>query len=196
MKTAVLPRFQVGASASALAPTTARRPRPSTALSLLARAVLVQVILAGCAEPNQDGYSREDGVASRPDASSPLHLRLEIDPVVRASEAVPMRLVLENRGDEPVDVELTGRPPAFDFRVLTGTGKEVWRRLDGVAISLILQPVTLEPGETLDFIHRWDQQDQVGRPVPPGSYRAQAILPVVEPHDGWRTELVEFRIIP
>ncbi len=107
-----------------------------------------------------------------------------------------MTLVLENRGSRTVQVELTGRPPAFDFRVLTETGTEVWRRLDGVAISLILQPATVGPGETLEFTEHWDQRDQSGRPVGPGSYRAQAILPLVEPTEGWGTEFVDFRIVP
>jgi hypothetical protein len=165
-------------------------------MGILGRIVLIQLILAGCADPDREGPSREEGSGSSPDAFSPLHLRLEMAPVVRTSEAVPMTLVLENRGSRTVQLELTGRPPAFDFRVLTETGTELWRRLDGVAISLVLHPATLGPGETLEFTEHWHQRDQRRRPVPVGSYRAQAILPVVEPTEGWGTEFVEFRIVP
>lgn len=105
-----------------------------------------------------------------------------------------MRLVLENRGDTPVEVELTGRPIAFDLVVLATDGSEVWRRLEGVAVDLILQPRTLGPGEALDFTDTWPQHDDQGRQVSPGTYRVQGILPVVDVTGGWGTELHDLTI--
>lgn len=154
----------------------------------LARRILTILVLASCGGPeNADdpGLVSQQAVA----APSPLHLRLEVPGQVDAQQPVPMRLVLENRGDDPIEVELQGSPIAFDLVAFAADGSEVWRRLEGVAVDLILQPRTLGPGESLEFTDTWTQRDNRGRQVSPGTYRVQGILPVVDVPDGWGTEL-------
>lgn len=65
-------------------------------------------------------------------------------------------------------------------------GAEVWSRLEGVAVSDILQSRTLAPGETIEFTESWEQRGNDGRRVRPGTYRVRGILPVVP--DGWATD--------
>ena len=172
----------------------ARAPAPRSGRRHVARrrpllpALLLAVLAAGCGGPGggSDGNAFEP--PSRAEAPMPLELRLEIPERVRPGEPVPMRLVLANRGDAPVEVELGGSPIAFDLVVTAPDGAEVWRRLRGRPVEAILQLRTVEPGGEIDFADRWDQRDDRGRPVEPGSYRVHGVLPVPGSPEGWWTE--------
>lgn len=83
---------------------------------------------------------------------------------------VTLELTLRNAGSQAVSLTLGGRPVAFDLTVSTPDGRVVWRRLHDQVVLAILQTRTLAVGETLSFRDDWDQRDNAGRPVPPGSY--------------------------
>jgi hypothetical protein len=70
-----------------------------------------------------------------------------------------------------------GGPRAIDLVVHDAVGRIVWRRLAGTTLLMVLGIRELAPGESLEFADVWPQQDQSGRPVPPGSYRLAGIVP-------------------
>src|SRR5690606_18661121 len=80
-------------------------------------------------------------------AQPPLQWRLELPPRVRAGEPVPLRLVLENHGFHPEEVDMSGETLAFDAVVFSLDGFEVWSRLEMSFMPQILQTRTLGPGE-------------------------------------------------
>lgn len=151
----------------------------------LAESMLVMLAFFGCAR-SDDAPDRAPLISAPAQARGSLGLRLEAPAEVRSGEPVTLRLVLENRGDEPAEVELGGDPVAFDFVITADDGAEVWSRLEGVAVSDILQSRTLAPGETIEFTESWEQRGNDGRRVRPGTYRVRGILPVVP--DGWATD--------
>ena len=106
-----------------------------------------------------------------------LVLRIELAPLAAAGARVPFALCIENRGPEPVQLGLTGRPIAFDVIVTAADGSEVWRRLRGQAIPAVLQLRLLDPGEAMRLAGDWDQRDGAGRPVAPGDYLVRAAVP-------------------
>jgi hypothetical protein len=97
---------------------------------------------------------------------------------VQAGDTVEIVLRIRNDGERPMDVELSGRPVGFDVVIAGPDGKEVWRRLSQGAVGAALMLLTLQPGEARDFPVRWPQHDSAGRPVAPGRYIIQGILPM------------------
>jgi hypothetical protein len=108
---------------------------------------------------------------------SDVHLHLLVPARVHQGEPVRFTLRIVNAGDRPATVYLQGRPPAFDLVVHDAVGRIVWRRLAGTTLLMVLGIRELAPGESLEFADVWPQQDQSGRPVPPGSYRLAGIVP-------------------
>ena len=45
----------------------------------------------------------------------------------------------------------------------------------------VLDSDTLEPGEELEFIGEWEQVDNRGEPVPPGTYLVRGVLDMEPP---------------
>jgi hypothetical protein len=108
-------------------------------------------------------------------ADSPT-VTLEVPPVVRAGEAVPLTLRVTNPGDRPLTLHLRGRPIAFDLVVRDEDGSVVWRRLEGAMIAMVLQVRTLAPGEMLVLEDTWRHQTTRGTAVRPGDYTVTAAL--------------------
>lgn len=144
------------------------------------------------------GRDRDRGGSAPPGggAPPPLHLRLEAPTRVRSGEPVTVRLVLANRGDRPIEVELGGSPIAFDIALAASDGSEVWRRLEGVAVPAVLQPRTLGPGEEMELADVWRQRDGRGERVRPGMYYVRGVLPVAGVAGGWRTDVHMLTILP
>jgi hypothetical protein len=109
-----------------------------------------------------------------------LTLTLVAPDVVRSGTPVLFELRLRNAGEATVHLAVPGRPPAFDLVVTDGTGRVVWRRLEGAVIAMALQLVSLAPGEELVLQDTWDLRDSEGRPVPPGRYGLTGVLPAEE----------------
>jgi len=107
-------------------------------------------------------------------------VELEVPTSVGTGKPVPMRLRVRTEGADPKPIGLTGRPIAFDLVVKSADGREVWRRLHGVSISMILQIALLRPGEVLNFTDTWNQRDNHGEVVPPGRYYVHGVLPTDE----------------
>jgi Intracellular proteinase inhibitor len=90
---------------------------------------------------------------------------------------VSITLRLRNDGTGPIDLELPGRPVAFDITIFRPDGTQVWRRLARGVVGSALMLVRLAPGEIRDFTVGWDQVDNAGRPVGPGRYTVRGVLP-------------------
>ncbi len=98
----------------------------------------------------------------------PLRLTLEAPKEVQASESVPLKLKIENTSDKVLHLEVGYAP--HDFIVTTSDGTEIWRWSYGKVSPLITQLLTLQPGEAKEYTETWDQLDNEGYPVLPGTY--------------------------
>ena len=108
---------------------------------------------------------------------------LEVAPQASYGETVEIKLILRNVSDEPVRLVLGGRPP-FDFEVSTPGGEQVWHWKCAKITHQPLDSKTLEPGEELEFVGEWEQVDNRGEPVPPGTYLMRGVLNVGRPNAG------------
>jgi len=104
-------------------------------------------------------------------------LQLSLPNESRVGSAVPLVLALRNTTALPLELGLQGRTIVFDVIVTGPSGSEIWSRLHGQFLPAILQLRVLQPGEVLELSDHWDQRDNAGRPVPPGSYQVQGVLP-------------------
>ena len=103
-----------------------------------------------------------------------------------------MKLTLRNVSDGTVNLVLGGRPP-YDFEVSTPDGEQVWHWKCGKIINQPLDGKTLEPGEELEFVGEWEQVDNRGEPVPPGTYLVRAVLNL-DPPEKLVTEARELQV--
>ena len=104
-------------------------------------------------------------------------LALEVPPLVRQGDVVPITLHVTHPGPDALELYLTGRAATMDVEVARADdGAVVWRRLAGAVLQQILQLRVLWPGERFDLHASWDQRDANGAPVPAGDYRVRAFL--------------------
>jgi hypothetical protein len=89
---------------------------------------------------------------------------------VSAGAAISIIMCIENTSTEPLELYLHGREPTYDFIVTSGDGDIVWRRLEGQTVQAILRVEVLAPGQALELGDRWNQRDNSGKRVAPGSY--------------------------
>jgi hypothetical protein len=102
-----------------------------------------------------------------------------------------MELVVRNVSDRPVYLGTGDSASTFDFVVTHEDGTEVWNRLHGQIIPLILIERVLKPGQTIRFRDIWDQRSNRGRRVRPGTYSVHGALSTNEAHDlGTRHKLL------
>ena len=95
-------------------------------------------------------------------------------------DTVSMKLKLRNTRHEPVQFSMGGRP-AHDFVITTADGEEVWNWQCAKIILFPLDRKILEPGEELEFTGEWEQVDNRGKPVPPGTYLIRGVLKMESP---------------
>jgi intracellular proteinase inhibitor BsuPI len=126
---------------------------------------------------------------------SGVRLRLLTPAQVRQGEPLRFTLRIENAGRRPATVYLQGRPPAFDVTVHDASGREVWRRLEGAVVAMVLGVRELAPEESFELEGLWPQTDAGGAQVAAGRYRLTGLLPG-EP--GWdlRSPSVDVDILP
>lgn len=104
----------------------------------------------------------------------PLRLLLDVPRRVPLGHPLVVTGTLTNEGGEPVNVGV-GESLALDVVVTRPDGSEVWRR--GREAALPAGPErTLRPGEVLATGLAWDQRDDEGQRVPPGTYYVRGYL--------------------
>lgn len=108
-----------------------------------------------------------------------VHPSLEVPSEVRFGETVPLKLRVKNTSNRPVQLYLGGRPP-HDFVATTLEGAQIWYWRCGIIVQAILDSKILKPGEELEFTAAWEQVweqvDNNGDPVPPGTYWVRGVL--------------------
>lgn len=128
-----------------------------------------------------------------------LALWLKVPAEVQAGETVPLKLKVKNTGKCTFKLSLGGLP-AYDFVVTKLDGTEVWRWLYGQPIRLAIVEKILQPSEELAFRANWNQRDNDGNPVPPGTYFVQGVLTVLPdgkvPSQQLKTERERLIILP
>lgn len=103
---------------------------------------------------------------------------------VRRGEPVSITIRITNQSTEPAPIEFTGRPIAFDILIDDASGRRIWQRLSDDVVGMVLQVRILEPGESLELLHMWDQSDDRGAAVSTGTYTVRGILPTPD-GDRW-----------
>jgi hypothetical protein len=106
--------------------------------------------------------------------AGPLRLLLDVPPRVPLGHPLVVTGTLTNEGGEPVVVGV-GESLALDVVVTRPDGGEVWRRGNHGALPAGSQR-TLRPGEVLATGLTWDQRDDEGQRVPPGTYYVRGYL--------------------
>ena len=112
---------------------------------------------------------------------------------VAAGAAIPIIMRVENTSGEPLELYLHGREATYDFIVTSADGDIVWRRLEGEILQAILRVEVLAPGQELEFRHSWNQRDNSGKRIAPGSYVIRGIL-LGEGSSMLKSPAVPFRI--
>jgi hypothetical protein len=108
---------------------------------------------------------------------------------------VPIRMQFENTTPDPLELILRGREPAYDFVVTAASGKVVWRRLAGEMVFAILRIEIINPGQILEFRDSWDQHDNAGDLVPPGTYTLRGVI-LSDGNSTLESAVIPFRIRP
>ena len=120
---------------------------------------------------------------------------LEVVPQAAYGETVMMKQTLRNVSDEGVQVALGGSV-AHDFIVTTPNCEYVWNWSYGMAEFPGISFMTLEPGAVDEFPGEWEQVDNRGEPVPPGTYLVRGLLDVVFTDRNFVTEALELKVLP
>ena len=105
-----------------------------------------------------------------------LRIRLQLPASVRRGEDVPITLVVENLSDRRLDLHLLGRTIAFDLVVSRDDGTEVWRRMQGAVVPMILRLEPLEAGTAMELPGSWPVRSNDGSLAPPGEYTVRGEL--------------------
>jgi hypothetical protein len=122
-----------------------------------------------------------------------IHYSLEAVSAASYGETVEMKLILRNVSDEPVSF-LRGGSTSHDFVITTPDGEQVWHWKCAKIFTMPLVGETLEPGETLEFTGEWEQVDNRGEPVPPGTYLVLGVF-ALEPPEQLVTPPHELEVI-
>lgn len=134
-------------------------------------------LIAACNGGVTDLGSMKDLLSSTSGPPAPLTLVVELPDQVARGQAVPMKMVLRNTGDVPIDV-VVASSSGYDFWVAGPNGNLVRNRLGEVVAPLGPGSATLRPDDTLEFEWTWDQRDRDGEPVRSGTYQVVGMLDV------------------
>jgi hypothetical protein len=154
------------------APASTTRLRGACELGLI---LLVVATACGINSPGESG--RADASRAQQVGIQDMTVELELPDTVQLGEEVPITLRVTNAATEPVELWMTGDPVAFDLFVTRLDGTEVWRRLYGEVVADILQQRLLQPGEAIEFSEQWEQRDNHGSPIAPGTYFVLGVVP-------------------
>jgi hypothetical protein len=127
----------------------------------------------------------------------PLYLSLSVRPWIRESGKITSYLISlwgRNLSDRPITLAF-GNHPVHDIIVTNDDGTEVWRWSHGKVFSPVPKVKTLNPHEQFEFITEWDQRNNEGHLVPPGTYWVRGIL-YFEPEQELQTKPEKLIITP
>ncbi len=120
---------------------------------------------------------------------------LEVVPQAAYGETVMMKQTLRNVSDERFQLALGGSIP-YDFIVTTPNCEYVWNSSYGMAEFSEISVMTLQPGAVKEFTDEWEQVDNRGEPVPPGTYLVHGLWEIVFTDRDFVTEALELKVLP
>jgi hypothetical protein len=120
--------------------------------------------------------SMSRGSASR-GSDDPINVFLETEKTAyQVKEPVVMRLtVLAPEGTNDPAQLVFPSAQRYDF-IVTKEGREIWYWSRDRVFAMMMDQMVLKPGESLRYTETWDQRDNEGAWVPPGSYRVVGVL--------------------
>lgn len=83
-------------------------------------------------------------------------------------------MVTSKKMDEPVELTFSSAQ-RYDF-VVTKGDKEIWRWSKDKLFAMMMDQITLKPGESLRYTQTWNQREQQGEHTPPGRYEIVGVL--------------------
>jgi hypothetical protein len=152
-------------------------PHPSWRLwsGLMAVATVALLPLVGCSSGGGKPRSGRPAPPPTKPALPTLSLSLEVQPEATLGERIPLKLKVRNTSTEMIELALGGKPP-HDFVVTGANGNQVWRWTHGMVVQDVLEVRRMEPNEALVLKGEWDQRDNRGSAVLPGTYSVRGIL--------------------
>ena len=131
--------------------------------------------LAGVAEDAPAWDAPADSGTGASAAHEPITVRFEVPSRVARNQPLAMRLTLHNAGTAPIPLGLRSGGSLDVVVAMAGTRADsgaVWS-LEGESGN-VTGSTPLAAGADTTFTFAWTGQDDMGRPVPPGRYRARA----------------------
>lgn len=95
-------------------------------------------------------------------------------------EAIRLQLLLRNDSEDPLTLTFASSQK-YDFWVLDAAGDEVWRWSYSRLFLAVITHVDIMPGATIEFAETWDQLNNDGAAVPPGTYSIHAGIVIADP---------------
>ncbi len=141
-------------------------------------AILFQAILAFAACGGQGGLEPSPGVTPETPTASPtlappiqgLAASVNVDKATyEPGEPVRMTLTIENVGTETKQLAFRDGQ-RYDFIIMDAAGRQVWQWAADKVFIQVLGQEAIDPGQRLVYVEEWDQRDEVGNQVPPGTY--------------------------
>lgn len=105
-----------------------------------------------------------------------LQVTLTAPASVDSAGTVPLKMTVKNASQAPLSFRY-GATPFTDFVVETAQGTHIWRQ-ECPWYGFEGAPVTYAPGEEHSFTAEWELVDDLGKPVPPGTYLIHGLLSV------------------
>jgi hypothetical protein len=125
---------------------------------------------------------------------------LEMPSEVQAGTTVPLILKVKNFSDNVAEISLeslAGRPVRHGFIVTRQDGTEVWSWRQEQSNLHIAVFRILQPGEGLTIQGQWQQMDNKGNTVSPGTYFVRGMVHTLTPMGNWlETEPKALTIVP
>jgi len=103
-----------------------------------------------------------------------LNSTIWLPPGVPLGERIIMVLYVTNEGEKPLTRRYTSGQ-SYEFVVHDSLGSEVWRWSHGMAFTDAIEHRVFEAGETVFYRVEWNQEDDAGEQIPPGSYTVSAV---------------------
>ncbi|HEX8244001.1 MAG TPA: hypothetical protein VF541_10910 [Longimicrobium sp.] len=128
------------------------------------------LVLATCGRDRSAASAVEQDTAA---TAGPVVLLLDVPPRARIGVEVAIAATLVNRGDASESVPAAGP----DIVITRADGTEVWRRSRHAPRASATPAAALKPREMRGSGYTWDQRDDAGRQVPPGTYHVRATIP-------------------
>lgn len=89
--------------------------------------------------------------------------------VYKLGETVKMTVKLTNNSSEAISTYFPSGQK-YDLTVLCVKKLVRWKWSRGKMFTMAIQPLLLQPGKSISYAWTWDQKENGGRPVPPGTY--------------------------